>query len=164
MIRPGSSGNLPLRQGEFRLVCHPVHRRLTTCSEGARAPQVQSRLPGPISPYRGVIPLAAPAFWRLRTTNRFVNDLTLVMIVSGVVTTVFAVLVRLAWRRGKKLQQPLQAWLGAPARRAAPRHRPGVRRPDTAVAASGVQVPSAVRKAATTFAPWPAPSSASAAS
>lgn len=44
--------------------------------------------------------------------NRFVNDLTVIMIVSAIVTTTFAALVKLTWRRGKKLQQPLSARLG----------------------------------------------------
>lgn len=95
-----------------------VTQRISDSPPATREPGAK-RCPGPISLYRCVIPLAAPAFWRLRTTNRFVNDLTLIMIVSGVVTTVFALLVRLTWRRGKKLQQPLPACLGALLRRAA---------------------------------------------
>jgi hypothetical protein len=37
--------------------------------------------------------------------QNFVRDLSLIMAGSGAVTTVYVVLVRLVWRRGKKLQE-----------------------------------------------------------
>jgi hypothetical protein len=37
--------------------------------------------------------------------HNFVRDLSLIMAGSAAVTTVYAVLVRLVWRRGKKLQE-----------------------------------------------------------
>lgn len=36
--------------------------------------------------------------------NRFVNDLIIIQIGAASITLIFAVIVRLAWRRGKKLQ------------------------------------------------------------
>lgn len=37
--------------------------------------------------------------------HNFVRDLSLIMAGSAAVTAVYAVLVRLVWRRGKKLQE-----------------------------------------------------------
>lgn len=38
--------------------------------------------------------------------HHFVLDLSLILVGSAGVTLLFAILVRFAWRRGKKLQEP----------------------------------------------------------
>jgi hypothetical protein len=42
---------------------------------------------------------------KVKFVQEFVRDLSLIMAGSAAVTAVYVVLVRLAWRRGKKLQE-----------------------------------------------------------